>query len=59
MVVISRSQGGSYRLAEIDGAVSKLTFTAFRLIPYHPRSSTSVEVTQFIDPLEIIGTDEE
>jgi hypothetical protein len=59
MVVISRSQGGSYRLAEIDGAVSKLTFAAFQLIPYHPHSSTSVEVTQFIDPPETAGTDEE
>jgi hypothetical protein len=59
MVVISRSQGGSYRLAEINGAVSKLTFAAFQLIPYHPHSSTSVEVTQFIDPPETAGTDEE
>ncbi|KIK32595.1 hypothetical protein CY34DRAFT_101117 [Suillus luteus UH-Slu-Lm8-n1] len=50
MIVVSRSQGGSYRLAEVDGAISKLKFAAFRLIPYHPRSTSSIEVTQFIDP---------
>lgn len=59
MVVISRSQGGSYQLAEIDGAVSKLKFAAFRIIPYHPRSQTSIEVTQYIDPRTVAGLDDE
>jgi hypothetical protein len=58
MIVVSRSQGGSYRLAEIDGTVSKLKFAAFRIIPYHPRSPTSIEVTQFINPQTLTGDDE-
>jgi hypothetical protein len=37
MIVVSRSCNGSYRLAEIDGTVSKLKFAAFRLIPYYTR----------------------
>jgi len=56
MVVVSHSQNGSYRLAEIDGAVSKLKFAAFRLRPYHPRSTSSLEITQFIDPSHLAGT---
>ncbi|KIK32840.1 hypothetical protein CY34DRAFT_100676, partial [Suillus luteus UH-Slu-Lm8-n1] len=56
MVVVSRSQGGSYRLAEVDGSVSKLKFAAFRLIPYHPHSSTSIEVTQFLNIQDLAGT---
>jgi hypothetical protein len=57
MLVVSRSQGGSYRLAELDGSVSKLKFAAFRIIPYHPRSPTSIEVTQFIKPNTLAGVD--
>jgi hypothetical protein len=59
MIVVSRSQGGSYRLAEVDGSISKLKFAAFRLIPYHPRSPSSIEVTQFIDPQALAGDDDE
>jgi hypothetical protein len=59
MVVISRSLGSSYRLAELDGSISKLKYAAFRLIPYHPRSPSSVEITQFIDPQALAGTNDE
>jgi hypothetical protein len=55
MVVVSRSQGGSYQLAEIDGSLSKLKFAAFRIIPYYPRSLTSLEITQFINPQALEG----
>lgn len=55
MVVVSRSQGGSYQLAELDGSLSKLKFAAFRIIPYHAHSPTSLEVTQFIDPQALSG----
>ncbi|CAA7260565.1 unnamed protein product [Cyclocybe aegerita] len=46
MVVIRRSEGGSYRLAELNGAVSKLKYAAFRLIPYYPRGRKVVKVTE-------------
>ncbi|OAX31892.1 hypothetical protein K503DRAFT_702979 [Rhizopogon vinicolor AM-OR11-026] len=55
MVVISRSINGAYCLAEVDGSVSKLKFAAFHLIPYHVRSPSTLEVTQFIDIDSIAG----
>ena len=53
MVVLRWTTGGSYLLAELDGAVSKLRYAAFRLIPYYPRFSMSIPVT------ELTGLDEE
>ena len=55
MVVVSHSQNGSYRLAEVDGTVSKLKFAAFRLIPYFPRSLDTIKVMQFINPEDLAG----
>ncbi|KAG2086953.1 uncharacterized protein F5147DRAFT_748576 [Suillus discolor] len=55
MVVVSWSQGSSYRLAEVDGSLLKLKFAAFHLIPYHPHSRTSIKVTQYIDPQSLTG----
>ena len=55
MVVVSRSQNGSYRLAEVDSAISKLKFAAFHLIPYFPRSLEVLEVTQFINTEDLAG----
>jgi hypothetical protein len=46
MVVIRRTQGGSYVLGELDGSLSKLRFAAFRLLPYLPRNVRSVPVTK-------------
>jgi len=53
MIVLRRTIGGSYLLAELDGSVSKLCYAAFRLIPYHPRNHTCIPVTS------ITGLDEE
>ncbi|KIJ13603.1 hypothetical protein PAXINDRAFT_25111, partial [Paxillus involutus ATCC 200175] len=53
MVVLHQTTGGSYLLAELDGSVSKLRFAAFRLLPYHPRSTSRIAVTT------ITGLDEE
>jgi hypothetical protein len=55
MVVVSRSQGGSYQLAEINGSLSKLKFAAFCIIPYYPCSLTSLEIMQFINPQALEG----
>ncbi len=49
MVVVRRTQNRSYRLTELDGAVSNLRFTAFRLVPYYARSHSSIPVTHLID----------
>jgi hypothetical protein len=46
---LRRSTNGAYRPAELDGAISKLSSAAFRLVPYHSRSRTSIPVTRVID----------
>ena len=48
MVVVRRTQGGSYILSELDGSVSALRYAAFRLVPYYPRSHISIPVTQLV-----------
>ena len=58
MLVVKRSQGGSYHLAELDGAVSKLRYAAFQLIPYYPHSRKTIEVTEIVDA-EVIASLEE
>jgi hypothetical protein len=55
MIVVHRSANGSYRLAEIDGALSKLKFAAFRLIPYHARSNKKLVITKFVDAKDLTG----
>jgi hypothetical protein len=35
MVIVRQTTHGAYILAEIDGAISKLRFAAFCVIPYH------------------------
>jgi hypothetical protein len=49
MVVVRRTHNGAYRLAELDGMVSKLRYAAFRLIPYHAHSPSFIPVTCVID----------
>ncbi len=53
MVVVRRTQNGSYRLAELDGAVSNLRFAAFHLVPYHACTRTSIPVTCLVDRSDI------
>ena len=52
MIIIKRTKGGSYVLGELDGSLSKLRFTAFRLIPYRHRDIKSVPVTKFTNNIE-------
>ena len=49
MVVLRRTTGGSYLLAELDGAVSRLRYTAFRLIPYYSFLSSVSRITDLTD----------
>ena len=49
MVVVKKTRNGAYRLAELDGAVSRLRFAAFRLIPYYTRSRSTISVTRLLD----------
>jgi hypothetical protein len=58
MVVVSRSAGGAYRLAEVNGAISKLKYGAFRLIPYHRRYTSYIDVTQIEDMENEVGGDD-
>ncbi|KIJ08137.1 hypothetical protein PAXINDRAFT_89329 [Paxillus involutus ATCC 200175] len=48
MLVVRRTKGGLYMLAELDGSISKLRYAAFRLLPYHMRSRISVLVTSIV-----------
>lgn len=49
MLVVRRTKGGSYILAELDGSVSRLRFAAFRIFPYRPRNMKEVPVTRIVD----------
>ena len=49
MVVVRRTCNGTYRLAELDGVVSRLRYAAFRLVPYHTCSSSYIPVTCVVD----------
>ncbi|KAF8545809.1 hypothetical protein OG21DRAFT_1479754 [Imleria badia] len=46
MVVLRWTTGGLYILAELDGAVSKLRYAAFHLLPYYPHFQTDIPVTE-------------
>ena len=60
MVVARRTRNGTYHLAELDGAVSKLHYATFQLVPYLAHSCTSIPVTRILDRkdlTEIINDD--
>ena len=44
MVVVYKTKGSSYVVAELDGAKSELHVAGFRLIPYFPRNRSSIPV---------------
>ena len=58
LIVVQRSTKGSYRLAEVDGALSKLKFAAFRLIPYHARSDKKLVITKFVNREDLTGLED-
>jgi hypothetical protein len=48
MVVVRCTKGGSYMLAELDGAISKLRFATFCVIPYYLHCDERVSVTEMM-----------
>ena len=44
MVVVRKTIGTSYIVAELDGAESELRVAGFRLIPYFPRTATATPI---------------
>ena len=52
-IVVRRLFSGAYRLAELNGALSKLKFAAFRLIPYYPQNRRVIEVTVIVDKADV------
>jgi hypothetical protein len=53
MIILRRTTGGAYRLAELDGAVSKLRFAAFRLVPYYSRFTPNMRLANIVDPNDL------
>jgi len=49
MVVVWRTWNGAYHLVELDGAVSKLRYAAFHLVPYFACSRSTIPVTHILD----------
>ena len=49
MVVLHRTTSGSYLLVELDGAVSRLRYAAFQLIPYYSCLSSVIHITELTD----------
>jgi hypothetical protein len=57
MIVVRKTYGGSYILAELDGAVSKSRFAAFRVVPYYARSKISIPLDDFLQYPDADDTD--
>ena len=53
MVVVHQTQGGTYILAELNGTVSRLRYTMFRIIPYLARFPDHIPVTSLMDEAEL------
>lgn len=48
LVVVRRTRGGSYLLADMTGAIFKSSFAAFRLIPYFERRKLTIPVIEHV-----------
>ena len=48
-MIVRKTLGGAYLIAEIDGSILKTKIAAFRLIPYHPRKSIEIPVSKLTD----------
>jgi hypothetical protein len=53
MVILRRTKGGAYILSELDGAVAKMCYAAFRLIPYLSRNTAHADITMLLTPEDV------
>jgi len=53
MVIVHCTKGGAYILAELNGAVSRLRYAAFWVIPYLARFPDRIPVTSLLDDVEL------
>ena len=58
MVVLRHTRNNAYVLAELNGAVSKLPYAGFRLLPYYARSPTNISVTTLVQPSDMPSDDD-
>ena len=52
MVVLTQSCNKLYRL---DGAVSKLRYAAFHLVPYHSRTTAFIPIEDLLSPEDLLA----
>ena len=53
LMVARRLRNGNYRLAEVNGALSKLKYAAYRLISYYPRCQQALQITEILSEAEL------
>ena len=53
LMVAKRLRNGNYRLVEVNGALSKLKYAAYRLIPYYPRCRKALQITEILGEAEL------
>ena len=53
MVIVHWTQGGAYILAELNGAISRLQYAAFQVIPYLARFPDCIPVTSLMDEAKL------
>ena len=57
VVIVRKTQGSSYVVAELDGAQSEQHIAGFRLIPYLPRVATDIPIISNVPEEEQIETE--
>ena len=58
-MVVRRTKGGSYLIAELDGTIARTRVGASRVIPYYPRVKLKVATIEKLPDLEKIIQEEE
>src|SRR5882724_5041614 len=53
MVIVHQTQGGAYILAELNGAISRLQYATFCIIPYLARFPDHILVTSLMDEAKL------